>query len=108
LAASQNGFVHSFGTGIGLVTLLQSLIRFLPCAPCSLKLGRGLINAQLFIVREFVAHDPGLPGLNHVAVANFNAASAPTACPLPAKAENICSIRALPGLTGCASGARDA
>jgi hypothetical protein len=26
LAASQNGFVHSFGTGIGLVTLLQSLI----------------------------------------------------------------------------------
>src|SRR5262250_742124 len=30
LAASQNGFVHSFGTGIGLVTLLQSLIRFLP------------------------------------------------------------------------------
>src|SRR5690348_8558374 len=26
LAASQNGFVHSFGTGIGRVTLLQSLI----------------------------------------------------------------------------------
>src|SRR5438876_5974516 len=26
LAASQNGFVHSFGTGIGLVTWLQSLI----------------------------------------------------------------------------------
>src|SRR6476469_5234834 len=25
-AASQNGFVHSFGTGIGRVTLLQSLI----------------------------------------------------------------------------------
>src|SRR5213593_51778 len=25
LAASQKGFVHSFGTGIGLVTLLQSL-----------------------------------------------------------------------------------
>ena len=25
LAASQNGFVHSLGTGIGLVTLLQSL-----------------------------------------------------------------------------------
>src|SRR5215470_2778305 len=25
LAASQNGFVHSFGTGIGRVTLLQSL-----------------------------------------------------------------------------------
>src|SRR5438046_10240156 len=25
-AASQKGFVHSFGTGIGLVTLLQSLI----------------------------------------------------------------------------------
>src|SRR4029450_13227589 len=25
LAASQNGFVHSFGTGIGLVTRLQSL-----------------------------------------------------------------------------------
>src|SRR5438876_7037357 len=29
LAASQNGFVHSFGTGIGRVTLLQSLIYFL-------------------------------------------------------------------------------
>ena len=27
-AASQNGFVHSFGTGIGRVTLLQSLILF--------------------------------------------------------------------------------
>src|SRR6058998_4298967 len=26
LAASQNGFVHSLGTGIGRVTLLQSLI----------------------------------------------------------------------------------
>ena len=26
LAASQNGFVHSFGTGIGRVTLLQSLM----------------------------------------------------------------------------------
>ena len=26
LAASQKGLVHSFGTGIGLVTLLQSLI----------------------------------------------------------------------------------
>src|SRR6266487_6506412 len=26
LAASQKGFVHSLGTGIGLVTLLQSLI----------------------------------------------------------------------------------
>jgi len=25
-ADSQNGFVHSFGTGIGLVTLLQSLV----------------------------------------------------------------------------------
>ena len=25
-AASQKGFVHSFGTGIGRVTLLQSLI----------------------------------------------------------------------------------
>src|SRR5215470_17081625 len=28
-AASQNGFVNSFGTGIGLVTLLQSLIPWL-------------------------------------------------------------------------------
>src|ERR671924_1450251 len=26
LAASQKGLVHSFGTGIGLVTLLQSLV----------------------------------------------------------------------------------
>src|SRR5436190_13265043 len=29
LAASQNGLVHSFGTGIGRVTLPQSLIYFL-------------------------------------------------------------------------------
>src|SRR6202521_4713870 len=37
LAASQKGFVHSFGTGIGLVTLLQSLIPFFssPCASSS-------------------------------------------------------------------------
>ena len=34
-AASQNGFVYSFGTGIGLVTLLQPLI----CSPCSLLFG---------------------------------------------------------------------
>src|ERR1700726_3925170 len=38
LAASQNGLVHSFGTGIGLVTLLQSLIRLLLFASCSLDL----------------------------------------------------------------------
>src|SRR5436190_22526564 len=35
LAASQKGFVHSFGTGIGLVTLLQSLIVISPLAPAS-------------------------------------------------------------------------
>ena len=33
LAASQKGFVHSFGTGIGLVTLLQSLIVTVFCLP---------------------------------------------------------------------------
>ncbi len=33
LAASQKGFVHSFGTGIGLVTLLQSLIVMVSSLP---------------------------------------------------------------------------
>src|SRR6266566_804616 len=48
LAASQNGLVHSLGTGIGLVTLLQSLIRFLPAltksidAPCGAAEQSGL------------------------------------------------------------------
>src|SRR5262245_34414745 len=36
LAASQKGFVHSFGTGIGLVTLLQSLIVMVFSLPISL------------------------------------------------------------------------
>src|SRR6516165_7791928 len=35
LAASQNGFVHSFGTGIGRVTLLQSLIGGIILSPLS-------------------------------------------------------------------------
>src|SRR2546428_8763930 len=39
LAASQKGFVHSFGTGIGLVTLLQSLI--LMASPRARMLGSG-------------------------------------------------------------------
>src|SRR5881409_1970751 len=48
LAASQKGFVHSFGTGIGLVALLQSLI----VASLPLSLGaslsqRGISNALL-------------------------------------------------------------
>ena len=33
LAASQNGFVHSFGTGIGRVTRLQSLIDMVSFLP---------------------------------------------------------------------------
>src|SRR5262247_3611101 len=33
LAASQKGFVHSFGTGVGLVTLLQSLIVMVSSLP---------------------------------------------------------------------------
>src|SRR6266446_2048514 len=36
LAASQKGFVHSFGTGMGLVTLLQSLIVMVFYLPISL------------------------------------------------------------------------
>src|SRR5215813_13704216 len=36
LAASQKGFVHSFGTGIGLVTLLQLLIGMVCYLPRSL------------------------------------------------------------------------
>src|SRR5919109_5518033 len=35
LAASQNGLVHSFGTGIGRVTLLQSLIVMVCFLPIS-------------------------------------------------------------------------
>src|SRR5437660_6742337 len=39
LADSQKGFVHSFGTGIGLVTLLQSLI--VMASPRARMLGAG-------------------------------------------------------------------
>src|ERR1700730_340659 len=48
LAASQNGFVHSVGTGIGLVTLLQSLIRFLPFALCLSSRSNVLSAHDLF------------------------------------------------------------
>src|SRR5712691_2429117 len=37
LAASQKGFVHSFGTGIGLVALLQSLIVMVSSLPMRSK-----------------------------------------------------------------------
>ena len=40
LAASQNGFVHSFGTGIGLVTLLQSLMDMVSSLPIATKAQR--------------------------------------------------------------------
>src|SRR5215475_6461474 len=49
-AASQKGFVHSFGTGIGLVTLLQSLIVTVFALPLSLgtsRSQRGTSNALL-------------------------------------------------------------
>src|SRR5712691_12800896 len=50
LAASQKGFVHSFGTGIGLVTWLQSLIVMVLYLPISWGAGaslsrRGISNA---------------------------------------------------------------
>src|ERR671922_1354920 len=48
LAASQKGFVHSFGTGIGLVTLLQSLmvtVLYLPIAWGASLAWRGISNA---------------------------------------------------------------
>src|SRR5213594_3862283 len=40
LAASQKGFVHSFGTGMGLVTLLQSLIEPGCWPPAAMSRGR--------------------------------------------------------------------
>src|ERR1700730_5611838 len=48
LAASQNGLVHSFGTGTGLVTLLQSLIRFFPFALCLSSRSKFLLAHDLF------------------------------------------------------------
>src|SRR6266705_7005407 len=48
LAASQKGFVHSFGIGMGLVTLLQSLIVKVLYLPLSLGASlsqRGISNA---------------------------------------------------------------
>src|SRR5882672_11032683 len=50
LAASQKGFVHSFGTGMGLVTLLQSLIVMVFALPLSLgaSLARIGISNALF------------------------------------------------------------
>src|SRR5919109_3718676 len=48
LAASQKGFVHSFGTGIGLVTLLQSLIvTSLPLSLGASLSRRGISSALL-------------------------------------------------------------
>src|SRR5262249_5277808 len=50
LAASQKGLVHSFGTGIGLVTWLQSLIVMVLYRPISLGANlsrRGISNALL-------------------------------------------------------------
>src|SRR5215467_4056607 len=49
LAASQKGFVHSLGTGTGLVTLLQSLIvkvLYLPIAWGASRSQRGISNAH--------------------------------------------------------------
>src|SRR5882724_410445 len=43
-AASQNGFVHSFGTGIGLVTPLQSLV-FMASSSYALGLRDGRYSA---------------------------------------------------------------
>jgi hypothetical protein len=40
LAASQKGFVHSFGTGIGLVTLLQSFMDMVSSLPIAAKAQR--------------------------------------------------------------------
>src|SRR5580704_9153403 len=51
LAASQNGFVHSLGTGIGRVTLLQSLISF---ALCLLRIDA---SAMLTPIRERTSVD---------------------------------------------------
>ena len=48
------------------------------------------------------------PRLNAEQAIDLAPRARPSACPLPAKAENICSIRALPGLTRCGSGARNA
>src|SRR5262245_47253191 len=64
LADSQNGFVHSLGTGMGRVTLLQSLIGALVslCAPRSSSLSRrrggaaGLVEVCGAAVLEEPAH----------------------------------------------------
>src|SRR5271166_4108253 len=47
LAASQNGFVLSFGTGIGRVTLLQSLIGGIILSPFSGGARRHLNGERL-------------------------------------------------------------
>src|ERR1051326_362996 len=63
LAASQNGFVHSFGTGTGLVTLLQSLIRLLPSHLRSLKLEhyrRNCISLSRLLQGRSKAHHLGV------------------------------------------------
>src|SRR5437016_13393465 len=45
LAASQNGCVHSLGTGIGRVTLLQSLMLFASCRRMARLAGRARVLA---------------------------------------------------------------
>ena len=54
LAASQKGFVHSFGVGIGLVTSLQSLIRM--ASSLSLRPSHPLHAAELGGIRAILVH----------------------------------------------------
>src|SRR5215471_7455119 len=62
LAASQKGFVHSFGTGIGLVTLLQSLIsRSLPVLLSASLVRRCISNALLLSGQSLGQWSPSPP-----------------------------------------------
>src|SRR5215469_6579481 len=61
LAASQKGLVHSFGTGIGLVTLLQSLIvTSLPLSLSASVSRRGISNALLLPGQSLDQRQPAL------------------------------------------------
>src|SRR6266511_187205 len=55
LAASQKGFVHSFGTGIGLVSFVQSLIAMVFSTPLSCGASLSRIEISHTVLRKNIA-----------------------------------------------------
>src|SRR4029453_18598214 len=63
LAASQKGLVHSFGTGMGLVTLLQSLIVMVCYLPIAWGLSLSRIGVSYALFPPVSGHVHTVSGL---------------------------------------------